>query len=141
MTYRLFLDTNYLLDEMMSGRPGSDDAVALTQKAAAGLVLCAVSSTSLSDAYYVSRRALTEGQRRAWLAFFLDAFEVVAPDADTCRSALLSDEPDYEDGVIRALAERHGADYIVSRDERAFGGSSVPRVSAEEFLALSRQEG
>lgn len=135
MTSRLFLDTNVLIDGMMRNRPGFSAARQLTRLSASGEVLCTTSAGSLSDAYYVTRRSLPEDQRRAWLAFFLDAFEVVAPDADACRMALASDEPDYEDGVVRALAERCHADYIISRDEHAFVGSVVPRVSAAEFLA------
>ena len=141
MTYRLFLDTNVLLDSMLRNRPGFAAARRLTQEAAAGTALCSVSASSLSDAYYVSRRTLAEEQRRAWLAFFLDTCEVVAPDAEACRQALASDEPDFEDGLVRALAERAGADYIISRDARAFERSSVPRVSAAEFLALAEAQG
>ncbi|WP_455138745.1 type II toxin-antitoxin system VapC family toxin [Thermophilibacter sp.] len=137
MTYKLFLDTNILLDQMIDDRPGSDDALRLTGMATRGNVLCTISTTSLSDVYYISRRTVPERKRRAWLEFFLDAFEAVAPDTNTCRTALASDEPDYEDGVVRALAERCHADYIISRDERAFAGSGVPRLSAAEFLEVA----
>lgn len=136
MTYKLFLDTNILLDNMLERRPDGDAACELMRLSESGDVLCTVSATSLNDVYYVSRRFMTEEQRRGWLAFFLDAFDVAAPTADVCRRALASDEPDFEDGIIRALAEAWGASYIISRDERAFTSSPIPRVSAGEFLEL-----
>lgn len=136
MTYKLFLDTNILLDNMLERRPDGDAACELMRLSERGDVLCTVSATSLNDVYYVSRRFMTEEQRRGWLAFFLDAFDVAAPTADVCRRALASDEPDFEDGIIRALAEAWGASYIISRDERAFTSSPIPRVSAGEFLEL-----
>lgn len=136
MTYKLFLDTNILLDNMLERRPDGDAACKLMKLSESGDVLCTVSSTSLNDAYYVTRRFMPEEQRRRWLAFFLDAFDVAAPTADICRRALASDEPDFEDGIVRTLAEAWGASFIISRDERAFAGSSIPRVSAREFLEL-----
>ena len=104
MTYKLFLDTNILLDNMLERRPDGDAACELMRLSERGDVLCTVSATSLNDVYYVSRRFMTEEQRRGWLAFFLDAFDVAAPTADVCRRAIASDEPDFGDGIIRALA-------------------------------------
>lgn len=48
----------------------------------------------------------------------------------------LSDEPDFEDGIIRACAEAAGADFIISRDERAFARSPIKRMSAQEYIDL-----
>lgn len=137
MTYKLFLDTNFLLDVMLENRPEPQATKRLMELASNGDVLCTISTASLADAYYVARHGLAEELRRTWLGLFLDLFGTVAPDAETCRRALASDEPDYEDGVIRTLAESTGSDYLISRDERAFANSAVPRVSAGEFLALA----
>ena len=136
MTYKLFLDTNFLLDNMLEHRPDGDAACALMRLSESARVLCTISATSLNDAYYVARNHMPEDQRRGWIAFFLDAFDVAAPTARICRAALASGEPDFEDGIIRALAETYHCDYIISRDKCAFIGSTVPRVTAEEFLEL-----
>ena len=66
----------------------------------------------------------------------MDLFEAVPVDEPLCRVALLSDEPDFEDGVIRACAESAPVDFIVSRDEGAFARSSIRRLSAQEYLYL-----
>lgn len=108
MTNKLFHDTNILLDNMLDHRPDGDATCELIKLSESGDVLCTVSATSLNDAYYVSRRFMPEEQRRRWLVFFLDAFDVAAPTADVCRRALASDEPDFEDGIVRALAEAWG---------------------------------
>ena len=66
----------------------------------------------------------------------MDAFGVVAVDESLCRHAIVSDEPDFEDGIVRACAESVGADFIVSRDARAFRTARIRRLSAQEYVDL-----
>ena len=49
--------------------------------------------------------------------------------------ALASDEPDFEDGMVRACAEHEGATVIITRDKKAFTASAIPALPAAEFLA------
>ena len=53
---------------------------------------------------------------------------------EECDRSLKSNEPDFEDGLVRACAELNGADFIITRDEDAFVGSKVKSVTAKEFL-------
>ena len=41
---------------------------------------------------------------------------------------------DFEDGVVAAIAEASGSDYIVTRNVPDFAGSSVPAITPTEFL-------
>ena len=66
-----------------------------------------------------------------------DAFSIADLGRQTCSDALDSDEPDFEDGIVRSVAERCGCDFIISRDETAFASSSVRRLSASDYLAMS----
>lgn len=59
---------------------------------------------------------------------------MVPVDVALCRQSLASDEPDFEDGLVRACAELVGADYIVSTDRKAFKRSSVPRIESPELI-------
>ena len=52
------------------------------------------------------------------------------------HEAIDSSEPDFEDGLVRAMAEQMRADVIITRDAKACGDSSVPHLSAQEYLAL-----
>ena len=131
---KLLVDTNFLLDVALEHRPGAGDAARLFDLAARGDVACCVSPTSLKDFYYISRRDFDDGVRRSWIALFMDTFAVAALDRGVCAEALASDEPDFEDGIIRALAEGEGCTCIVSRDERAFLGSSIAKTTAGEYL-------
>ena len=47
-------------------------------------------------------------------------------------------EPDFEDDLVRAVAELEGADFIITRDSAAFAKSKVKSVTAAEYLELTR---
>ena len=131
---RVLCDTNFLLDVVLEHRPGADSAFRLFELIAGGRVAGALSPTSLKDFYYIARREIAEETRREYIDLFLDAFEIVDIGRNACRFALECDEPDFEDGLVRAAAELDDFDYIVSRDARAFLSSRVKRVSAEGLL-------
>lgn len=132
----ILIDTNVLLDMVLSARPDSGDAQRLLEAGLKGKCKLSISASSLKDFYYITRRDLSEDVRRAWISFFLDVLHVLQVDSLVCRDAVDSDEPDFEDGIVRAIAESAGAVAIVSRDAGAFEGSLIRRLTASEVLSL-----
>ena len=59
-------------------------------------------------------------------------------DADDalCRLAADSNEPDFEDAIIRASAEDARVDFILTRDAQAFQHSPLRALTAEKYLEL-----
>ncbi|WEV59416.1 PIN domain-containing protein [Bifidobacterium sp. ESL0728] len=135
MKCKAFLDTNILLDIAVPDRPMHEAAVELCNAVASGSIEAAICAGSLKDFYYVSRHGIgDDAARRRWIRWLMAMFEVEGLDSLICDGAERSDEPDFEDGIIRACAERWHADYIVSRDVAAFARSSVPRVDTAQLL-------
>ena len=64
----------------------------------------------------------------------VDILDLTERDA---RRAIDSDEPDYEDGLVRAVAEESGIDCIVTPDAAAFHASPVPAKDAAAVLRYS----
>lgn len=133
---KVVADTNFLLDLMVPSRPLADAAARVFDAMNADRVEVAVCAGSLKDAYYIARRECTEEGNRAWMGLFLDSFDVFPVDSLLCRAALESTEPDFEDGLIRVCAEWWDADYIVSRDRKAFMDSRIPRIEAPDLLRV-----
>ena len=132
----LFLDTNALLDLCDKDRPGHDAMRRLATRALSheGVELHA-SISSFKDLYYILSR-LYKDEGRARLAVERMMGSLVAPVdllASYGPAALACGEPDFEDGLIRISAEREGADVLVTRDAKAFAGSSVAHMSAQQF--------
>lgn len=135
---RVFCDTNFLLDVFDKDRARHDEALALLWYAELNSpkVKLVASITSFKDAYYILRRLYhDESSARESISDIMTA--VVSPVdmlAAYGYEAMASDEPDFEDALIRACAEHEGAYAIISADEAAFKGSVVPALSARAFL-------
>lgn len=134
MNRRLLLDTNILLDAAMVERPGHVAATLLVDEFAFEEATGYVSALSLKDVYYVLTKYAGEPAAREYIIAVMDLLEVVPVDSALCRLAVNSDEPDFEDGLVRACAENVPVDFIISRDEGAFRKSSIRRLSAQDYL-------
>lgn len=136
MSRKLLVDTNILLDAAMEERAGWATTTLLIDEFVYGEAKGYVSPLSLKDVYYILCKYAGEEMSREFVRAAMDLLEVLPVDAATCREAIRSDEPDFEDGLIRACAEKAGVDFIISRNEKAFKGSSVKRLSAQDYLDL-----
>ena len=134
MPHKALLDTNILLDAAIRERPGWTAAQLLLDEVTVGKLEAFVAATSLKDVYYVLGKYQDSSFANEYLAATLDAFTLVAVDESICRTALRSNEPDFEDGIIRACAESIQADFIVSRDAAAFKAAKIRRLTAQEYV-------
>lgn len=131
---RVLLDTNVILDLLSFDRPGHAEAQAFLERALdeEGLEVV-IAASSLNDAYHILRRHYSsEEWARDDIATLRRLFTVAELTLEVVDRALASDEPDFEDGIIRATAELVGARAIVSNDRAAFRTSPVPRRSPAE---------
>ena len=136
MNRKALIDTNILLDAAMSERPDWEFATMLLDEIAYGELEGMIAATSLKDVYYVLAKYADEASAREFVQAACDAFTVVAVNDALCRTAANGNEPDFEDGIIRACAEREGASFIISHDERAFRKSPLKRLDAREYVEL-----
>jgi predicted nucleic acid-binding protein len=134
MAIRALWDTNILLDLALESRPEHEAVEKFLDYALNGDMRVGVCAGSLKDFYYISRKWQPENARRERVRWFIKAFEVLPMDTDICVTASESDEPDYEDGLIRASAEAWRADVIFTRDDNAFHNSDVAAMTPREFL-------
>ena len=107
---RAFLDTNFLLDCVLPGRPEHASAQAIKGLVDVGLIEGVVSACSLKDAYYILTKQAGESRAREVVRDCLKSYSLEPLDQEACFTSAYSDEPDFEDGCIRAMAERAGAD-------------------------------
>lgn len=131
----LLIDTNVLIDYCDRQRPCHSDAVSLVHAAAERKdVDLIVLVSSLKDLYYILCRRLHDESlaRRATEVASKSVFVVTDLLASYVPRALASNEPDFEDGLVRIAAEQIGVEAIVSRDERAFALSRIPRLDARQ---------
>lgn len=136
MTSKILLDTNVLVDYAVRNRPEHDHAVRLMERIVSGKDAGFTTSGSLKDFYYLCRKPLGEPLSRELVRRFLVMLDVLAVGQAECNDSAYSDEPDFEDGLIRAAAERNGMDFIITRDAGAFDHSPVRSMTARRYLEL-----
>jgi predicted nucleic acid-binding protein len=132
---RVLLDTNVVLDALLSRAPWNADAEAFFEANHRGQLEAHLTATALTDVFYVARR-LTD-RARAWRAVgtCLDQFFVLPVGVRELRAAASGSGDDFEDNLQIACAILAGLDAIVTRDPKGFAGSPVPVVTPAELLA------
>src|SRR4029079_5351227 len=133
---RVLLDTNVVLDVLLSRAPWLDDAQALWLAADNGQLSAYFSAASLTDIYYVARRLADVSRARHAIKLCLDAFEVLPVDRAALERAQQLAGPDFEDNLQIACAEAAGLDAIVTRDMAGFADSTVAVLSPRECRLL-----
>lgn len=134
---KLLLDTNVLLDIAVPSRPNSHEALLLLGRIDEGTDTGTISAGSLKDFYYVMRKYSNEKTARGFVRLFMAILCVMPIDAGVCTYAIECDEPDFEDGIIRAIAETESVDFIISRDDGAFSRSRIKSLAPASYLELA----
>ena len=135
---KLFLDTNYLLDVAFNERPFAEAASKLFSLIARNNAQGIITASTLKDFYFIARKSSSDEIRREWIKLFSDVLTVVPMNLNHVKIASCSDEPDFEDGLMRAVAEAQRCTYIISRDKNAFVNSRVPKMDSVSYLKRVR---
>jgi predicted nucleic acid-binding protein len=133
---RVLLDTNVVLDVLLSREPWLDDAKALWLATDNGQLTAYLSAANLTDIYYVARRLADAALARQAIKLCLDAFEILPVDRAALERAQQLSGPDFEDNLQIASAEAADLDAIVTRDAAGFTDSTVAVLSPRECRLL-----
>jgi predicted nucleic acid-binding protein len=133
---KLLLDINVLLDVLLQREPWADSAAHLLSKIEGGAATGFLAGHTLTTIHYVVSRARGRQSAAAAVTDLLRFLDVVPMEKVDFSQALVLPPDDFEDAVQAAAALTVGADYLVTRDEKGFGGLTVPTVNAGEILSL-----
>lgn len=131
---RVLLDTNVILDALLQRVPWHIEADAILRAAAGGQLACAATSLSLANVFYVVRRVEGAGKARVAVRICLQAFDILAVDAQTVSSADALPGADFEDNLQIAAAVQAKTDAIVTRDPAGFAASPIPVLTPAGLL-------
>ena len=132
--HRLLFDTNILLDAVSPNRPEQRETHRLLARCNGYGDMGIACGLSLKDVYYVMHKRFGEPTARKAVDWLTKLLVIGSIGAEECLDALGSNEPDFEDGLIRSCAELNDVDFIISRDKDAFARSTVRCVTSREYL-------
>lgn len=129
----LFFDTNALIYWAHLQSKYCEEVSTLIYAATANNSSLYALSSSLNEVYYVlHRHYMTEAKARESIREIAEVFDLVDLTGPFVFGSIDSNEPDYEDGLIRVAAEALQADAIITYDQAAFKNSFIPKMTAAE---------
>lgn len=134
--HRLMFDTNAIIDAIDPMRPLSREVCEVLERCNGLGDYGMVCAPSLNDMYYVVRKLCDEKTARESVSLIMGLLPIAPIGGEECEMSLRGNEPDFEDGLIRAAAELNDADFIITRDRKAFAKSTVRAVTAAEYLDI-----
>lgn len=133
----VLLDTCVIIDALQDRKPFSENANNIFLACAEEKFLGCITAKAVTDIYYLCHRSThSDKATREILGKLFKLFQVADSMGIDCKKALLSDTGDYEDAVMIETAARINADYIVTRNMKDYGKSSVKVVSPDILLNM-----
>jgi len=131
---KILIDTNVILDIVLERQPFVEQAIRLLQTAQQANIVLFVTATTITDLYYITRKARGRTIALDFIADLLQLMEVAGVDKAVIMQALHSDIADFEDAIQESAAKGQAISVLVTRNETDFKNSSLEIYSPESFL-------
>jgi len=131
---QILIDTNIILDIALQREPFFEIANQIFGKIDEGEVKGFITASSVTDIYYVSRKACGREKTIAFIRELIDILEVLSVTKETIINALDAEFKDFEDAVQFCVADMNCIDVIVTRNKSDFGLSIIEVCTPEELI-------
>jgi predicted nucleic acid-binding protein len=133
---RVVIDNNVIVDALEPRVQFEAEAAKIIQLAGSGEIEGCICASSLSDVFYVVRKARGAEYTKSKLKELMLFTEVIPLTEFDCLDAVNMQMNDFEDALIAVCAERAGADCVVSRDQKFIkADSGVKVVTPDQLLS------
>ncbi len=138
---QILMDTSVVLDVLLRRTPWQAEAALVWQAIDEGRVMGWLSASTLTDIFYIVRRASNLQAAQDCVRLCLKTFAIGTVNRATLEAAVDLPGTDFEDNLQIACATLAGLDAIVTRDQQGFRDSIIPTITPAELLAtLNSQE-
>jgi predicted nucleic acid-binding protein len=131
---KITVDLNVLLDVAQNRLPHCPASEEVLHRARAGEYAAVLPSHAITTLHYIIEKWSGSDLANPTIDGLLADFVLHPTDKSAFQRARQLPLKDFEDGVVAAIAESSGSDYIVTRNVSDFAGSSVPAITPTEFL-------
>ena len=131
---KILIDTNVILDIVLERQPFVKSAAQLLETAQQADIILYVTATTITDLYYIVRRAKGRAIALDLIGDLLQFVEIADVDKTVIEKALHSNLPDFEDAVQASAAKKQAIRVIITRNENDFCNSGLEIHNPESFL-------
>lgn len=131
----VLIDTNIVLDALLSRSPFNTLAERLFIMIAEDKISASITASSVTDIYYLLNKHLHDKQKakQALLNLF-SLFEILDVTQNDCEKALTLSMEDYEDALVATCAKRRRIELIITRNTNDFTRSPVNAITPNDFF-------
>lgn len=140
MISKLFIDTNVMIDLLGERLPYYESIARVATLADRGKVKMVVSAFSYPTVYYLLSKFEPSENVKEKLRKLRIISEISDLDEITVEKGLASNFKDFEDALQYHCALKADCDILLTRNAKDFKESSIPVMSAEEFLQTIRNK-
>ena len=131
----ILIDTNVILDHLISRQPFADIADDILHLCFEQKCNGYIAAHSITNIFYILRKQFSIQERKIILLELCEFIEVSGIQKEQIIDALVNDDfDDLEDRLQVECALSVNADYIVTRNVTDFYNSPVPAILPEDFL-------
>ena len=139
MRYKVFFDTNILIDFFDANRPFHKDAEALFQKLKFTSFVAFYSESVVTTLAYILRKYFEKKQLIEIISTLNQKFKLLPCAEIDVQNAINCLPSDFEDALLYQIALTNQMDYFITsniKDFRRFKKPNLPVVMAHEFNQL-----
>ena len=137
MVNKILIDTNVLLDYLLTREPFYEDAKKVVLACAEGKIKGCIAAHSIPNMFFILRRDYDAKERREILSNLCLIFEVEGIDKAKLLSGLENEDfSDFEDCLQMECAKAYGAEYIVTRNVADYAASKIKAITPKDCLEL-----
>lgn len=139
MVNKILIDTNVLLDYLLTREPFYKEAEEIILACADSRVRGCIAAHSISNMFFILRKDYNVKERKEILANICSIFDVEGLDKAKLLAGLQNEEfSDLEDCLQMECAKAYGAEYIVTRNIVDYKISEVKAIMPKDYLELSK---
>jgi predicted nucleic acid-binding protein len=133
---KILLDTNIVLDLLLAREPFVKEAKEIFGLIEQNRIVGYLSATSVTTLHYLLNKELNKIKANSIIKALLKLFNIAEVDREILLLSCDDGGLDYEDSVIFNAALKKQVDFILTRDKKGFGHSSIKVLSPKEFIAF-----
>ena len=140
MESRILVDTNVLLDYLLTREPFYENAKKVILDCADGKVKGCIAAHSIPNMFFILRKDYSSKERREVLTNLCSIFDVEGIDKAKLLSGLENEIfSDFEDCLQVECAKAYGSEYIVTRNVSDYAVSEIKAIEPKDYLNLKQK--
>lgn len=137
MVNRILIDTNVLLDYLLTRKPFYEEAKKVMLTCTEGNTKGCIAAHSISNMFFILRKDYDAKERREILSGLCTIFDIEGIDKNKLLLGLRNEDfSDFEDCLQMECAKAYGAEYIITRNIADYKMSEVKAILPEDYLKL-----